>query len=324
MKRPVLLLSLVLVVQLGLTLALCSTGKDQGTLKSGGPLLKLTAASIDTLQIDGPGDQGSIILQKVDGKWTLPGHLNAPADAQKVDGLLTTLLDLQRSWPVAETAAASKRFKVADDDFERRLQFKAGDKDLASLFLGSSPGYRKVHARLSGEPQVFDIPFSTYQASLKPVDWVDKNMLQVPVEQISAIDLPDCRLVRVDGQPQLAELGENEQTNAEQAGQLFDRLAALTVLDIEAKRDQPLPVPVELSIKLGLQDGKIRQYDFYKGNDAGAVLLQVSDAPYLYKVTPGLLKDLQETTSAKLIQEKPAATAPAEDQPEAPTDNPQG
>lgn len=323
MKQLILILSLILVVQLGLALGLGLTGNTLD-VKSGGPLLKLKTAEIDQVQIDGPTNQGSIVLKKVDDKWTLPDHFNAPADQAKVAHLLTTLTDLQRPWPVAKTADAEKRFKVADADFERRLVFKAGDKDQATLLLGSSPGFRKVHARVGGEQQVFDIPFSTYQASLKAVDWLDKKPLLVEADQISAIDLPDCRLNWNEGRPQLANLAENEQTKAEPARQLFEKLAGLNVLDIYAKAGQPLPNPVDLSIKLEMKDGKSRQYDFAKGDEADYAVLQTSNAPYLYKVSLTLLKELQETTRAKLVQAKPAASVPAADQKAAPTDNPQG
>lgn len=324
MKRTILILSLALLVQLGLALGMRLTANEMGAYSGGGPLLKLIAANIDQLRIDGTGDQGSVVLKKVDAKWTLPDHFNAPADQAKVDNLVATLIDIERSWPVAKTADAEKRFKVADDDFERRLVFQSNGKDLVTLLLGSSPGFRKVHARLAGEPQVYDIPFSTYQASLKAADWVDKKPLRIKADEVTAIDLPDCRLLRDNGQLQLVDLAADEQTNAEQARELFDRLADPTIMDIYAKAGQPLPKPVELSIKIELKDGRSRQYDFARGDEASYALLQVTDAPYLYKVSSGLVKDLQETTRAKLVQAKPAASAPAAEPNNTTTDHPQG
>ncbi len=320
MKRAIVLLSLMLAAQIALALGLQLAGDEPGTFEGGGKLLAFTPEQIDQLQIDG-GD-GGLELRKADGQWTLPGHFDAAADAQKIDSLLSTLLAIERSWPVAKTDEAFKRFKVADDGFERRLRFKAGDRELATLLLGSSPGFRKVHARLSGEQQVFDIPFSTYQASIKAVDWVDKNVLQLKPEQISAIELPDCRLVRDNGQLQVANLTENKQTDKEQVRKLFERLAGLSVLDVYAKAGGPPPTPVELSIKLELQDGQSRQYDFAQGREASYALLQVSDPPYLYKVSPGLLKDMQETTRAKLVQVMPEPERPEADRDAATTDTP--
>jgi len=323
MRRMILILGVVLLIQLGLAVGMYLTANEMGTDTGGGPLLKLLAADVDQLRIDGPGDQGSVVLKKVDGKWNLPDHFNAPADQAKVDNLIATLIAIERSWPVAKTADAEKRFKVADDDFERRLVFQSNGKDLATLLLGSSPGFRKIHARLAGEPQVFDIAFSTYQASLKAVDWVDKKPLRIKADEVTAIDLPGCRLIRENGRMQLADLGADEQTNAEQARELFDRLTDPTIMDVYAKAGQQLPGPVELSIKIELQDGKSKQYDFAKGDEASYALLQVTDAPYLYKVSPSLLKDLQETARAKLVQAKPAVTPAAAEPKPASNDNPQ-
>ncbi len=311
MQRTILLLSLALVLQIALVLGLRLAGGDPGAFEAGGTLLALSQEQIDQVQIDG-SEQERVELRKVDGRWTLPGHHDAPADAQKVDSLISALLGVERSWPVATTDEAMRRFKVADTDFERRLLFKSGDKDLATLLLGSSPGFRKVHARLAGEQQVFDIPFSTYQASIKAPDWLDKTLLQLKTEQISAIDLPDCRLIRQDGQPTLADLAETEQADHEKTRQLFDRLARLSVLDVFAKAEKPLPKPVELRIGLELADGAVRTYDFSKGEEDGHAVLKVSDALHLYKVSDTLLKDLQETSRMQLVQsqEKTAQTSP--------------
>jgi len=313
MKRTIQILSLVLVVQLALAAGLWLLKTDTGTVEEQGRLLPSAKEQIDQVEIDG-GPQGKVELRKVDGKWLLPGRFDAPADARKVEEMLTTLFDIQRSWPVAETQDAVKRFKVADDDFERRLTFKSGDKEQAVLLLGSSPGFRKVHARVAGEQEVFDILYSTYQASLKAEDWLDKHPLRMAADQVSAVDLPDCRLVADNGQWQVQDLAAGEQTNGEEARRLLDRLTDPAITDIYAKAGQALPKPVILSIKLEMRSGESRQYDFAEGDEASYALLRVTDAPYLYKVSTSELKDLQETNRAKLVQPKEAAGPPSQDQ----------
>lgn len=316
MKRAILISSLVLVLQLCLALGLWLKSDNMGTFH-GGKLLTVAADQVDRLQID-DGDHGRIVLQKKTGHWKLPGHFDAPADDQKVDALLSTLIGIERNWPVARTTDAFKRFKVADDAFERRLQFQIGDKTVATLLLGSSPGFRKVHARLAGEDEVYDIPFSSYQASLKPADWVDSRQLQLKAEQITAVDLPDSRLLVEKGKPKLANLAPGEETDGDHAQQLIDRLAGLTVQDIVAGPDRSLPQPAELSLRLELKDGTERRYEFANGDDKNETLLKVSTAPYLFSVSSSMVKDLQQTSRATLVRAgkvpgkpapKPAATA---------------
>jgi hypothetical protein len=305
MKRAIVWLSLILTAQIALALGLQLAGDDPGTFEGGAKLLAFTPEQIDQLQIDS-GD-GSLELRKADGQWTLPGHFDAAADAQKIDSLLSTLLAIERSWPVAKTDEAIQRFKVADDGFERRLRFKAGDRELATLLLGNSPGFRKVHARLSGESQVLDIPFSTYQASIKAVDWVDRNVLQLKPEQISALELPDARLVRKEGEFELVGLSETEQTDREQARQLVDRLARLRIQDVVSRAEGSLPNPVALSLTLELSDGRKVHYDFAKGEEEGTALLKVADRPHVYKLSGTLLAELEKTTRSRLVTVKDAS-----------------
>jgi hypothetical protein len=307
MKRMIALLTAALVLQLGVALLLGFSGQDHGTFK-GGRLLDVAADRIDHLKIDG-GDEGSVRLVKVDGTWTLPGDLDAKADAGKVKTLLSTLLAIERPWPVAETDDAQSRFKVADRDYERRVVFGSGDDTVATLLLGTSPGFRKVHARLAGEQKIYDIPFATYQASLKAADWLDRTPVFLEPKQIEAVDLPDCRLVRGDEGFKLADLGAGERTDRETARKLVDRLAHLRIEDVYARADRTLPKPAVLSIKIELKDGNTRRYDFAPGPEDGETLLKVTAAPHLYRIAPALLEDLEAFSRPALVKDA-SATPP--------------
>ena len=273
MKRAILFLSLAIVLQLALALGLRLADNSGKAAAKGGRLLAVSPDQIDTVQIEG-NDGNAVLMHKIDGKWKLPEHFDAPADKSKINDFVTTLVGIERSWPVAESGDAIKRFKVADQDFERRLHLKAGNRELAVLLLGTSPGFRKVHARLAGEKQVFDIPFSTYQASLKTGDWVDKQQLWIDSDTINAIELPDGLLSRADDKWTLANLAANEETDQGKARQLIQKLARLNIQDVYAKADDPLPGPVELSIRLSLNDGTTRRCDFVKKEDQGHALVK--------------------------------------------------
>jgi len=306
MKRPIVLLTLLLALQVGLAFALHLDNRGTTAADKGAKLLDITAGQVDKVELTGPSGKDLALKKGADG-WTLPEHFDAAADAGKIGNLLSELDALTRPWPVARTSEAGRRFKVDEKDYELKLALRGNGKDLATLFIGSSPGFRKVHARLSGEEEIYDIPFSTYRASLKPEDWVDREQLQVASGKISAIDLPDCRIVRIEGKLQLEQLAETEQTDAKQTGKLVERLAGLRIRDIYGKADQPLPNPVELSIRLELKDGTSRQYDFARGEKADYALLKVSDAPCLFEVNAGLIEELQGFDRTHLAQAKPAA-----------------
>jgi Domain of unknown function (DUF4340) len=310
MKRSILFLTLLLLVQVSLALGLYLDDQGMASSDTDEKLLGFTTAQVEGLEFSGPGSK-PLVLQKTAEGWILPEHFSAPADADKITQLLATLEGMNRPWPVAKTADAGKRFKVDEQDFERKLVFRGKDGDLATLLLGSSPGFRKVHSRLSGEDQIYDIPFSTYQASCKSQDWIDHTVLQIKPEEINAISFNDFKLARQDGSLKLDQLADNQQTNTDQAQKLLGDFARLTIQDIDAKADQPLPGPIDLQVQLTLQDGSTRDYIFTKGdvkdNKTADDLLKVTGSPFLYKVNSGLVEELKGFNREQLVQTKTAA-----------------
>lgn len=307
MKRAIFYLSILLLVQFGLVFALHR--EDQNTLigKSPGKLLNFAVEQVDEMDFRGAGDTHLTLKKTADG-WIIPDHFAATADAGKVGELMSTLGGLTRPWPVARTAETGKRFKVDDQGFERKLDFRSQGKILGTLLLGSSPGFRKVHVRLSGEKQIYDIPFSTFQASLKPEDWIDQNQLQVKADTVSAVELPDCQLTRQNGKLQVESLPETEQTNVGQAQALLETLANVRILDIAGEVGRQPSHPPELQIKLGLNNGTSRDYTWFKGGQDGDALLQVSGSPSLFKVSSSLLDGLKAFNRAELVQPRAVAT----------------
>lgn len=310
MKRMIIYLTMLLAAQLVLVFALTFAHQDLAGTKSHELLLNIDSAKIESITLSG-GDQTTLTLKKNGEGWMLPQHFSAKVDAAKVEKLLATLTGITRPWPVAKTAAAAERFKVVEQNFERKLVFLSQGKPQKTLLLGSSPGFRKVHARITGEKPIYDIPFSTFQASLKPEDWIDQQQLQIKPADVSAIELPDCQLLRKNGKIELKELTDSEQTDVKQAQKLLKQLTDLQIRDVYGKSDTQLPSPVELKFKLKLKDGSSRDYAFLKGDKSGYELLQVSGFPNLFKIKSGSIKDLQKINRSTLVQAKPAVPAPA-------------
>jgi len=310
MKRTIIYLTIILVAQMVLVFALTSGNQQSSGAKSHEQLLKIDSTTIDSIAISG-AEKKTLTLKKNGDSWTLPEHFAAQADAAKVEKLLSTLTGMTRPWPVAKTAAAAERFKVGEQNFERKLVFLNQGKPQETLLLGTSPGFRKIHARIAGEAPIYDIPFSTFQASLKPEDWIDRQLLQLNAEDVSAIELPDCQLLRRDGKLELEKLTASEQTNEKQVRKLLKQLTDLQIRDIYGKSEKQLPGPVELQLRLKLKDGNGRAYKFLKGDKPDYELLQVSGFPDLFKIKSGFIKDLQQINRSTLVQAKPATTAPS-------------
>lgn len=180
------------IVVVGVLLAAKSGGIEEPE-----PFSQFDAASVDGLTVS--NDEGSVSLSKVDGAWQLPNGV--PAAAFKVDSVLERFSDAAGSWPVANTAPTRERLEVTEQNHQRHIVVRAGDDTVADIYLGTSPGYRKTHARRAGEDEVYAVGFSNYEAGVKPADWLDRSLLRpkgevaslrrLPADPVSAEDQPE-------------------------------------------------------------------------------------------------------------------------------------
>lgn len=190
----------ILAVLLGLQVAIAAALEVRGDrLAPSRPDTRLVAADlkgVDHLSVDGPvapdtpaGGATKVELAKRDGRWIMPGYYDAPADAGKVASLLDRLGTLKRGFPVATSGDAPKRFKVATNDYERRLVMRAGDKVLATVYLGTSPGLRKADARTEADKAVYSVALATFELPTGPSAWLDPGLLGKDAARLTEIDI---------------------------------------------------------------------------------------------------------------------------------------
>ncbi len=148
--------------------------------KSGGvavpaPFLDFDAGSIDAISVS--NDEGAVSLAKAGEEWQLPEGL--PADADKVGKVLDKLAGAAGGWPVGSSGSTAERFEVVEDNHQRRVTLKAGEAVVADVYLGTSPGYRKTHARhVDGGDDIYAITFANYEAGVNASDWLDRGLLR--------------------------------------------------------------------------------------------------------------------------------------------------
>jgi hypothetical protein len=241
MKKTIILAATLLVFQIGLVVALQIGGHTGSDIaKPGAPLLGLAPEAVTTLEITGP-DNDRMVVQKSGSGWILPDSFAAPASPEQVTALLARLSGLKQGFAVATSAAAAKRFKVADDLFQRHVVLKAGDSVIGDLYVGTSPGFRQIHARKAGSEAVVVVELSTFELETAADKWLDKNMFQIKEEDIDAITFADFVLQRKDNAWQLADLPEGQVTDAKAAGDLAAKASGLTVQTVLKAQDvEPL------------------------------------------------------------------------------------
>ena len=314
MKNSVLILGVLLTLQLALAVSL-NLGRDRHrAFEPEEKLLNVDAGEVDTIRIDG-GDGDHVTLERQEGEWRLPELSGFPANQADVDRLINRLADLDKGWPVATTGSASRRFKVADTAFERKLTLSKGDRAMAALFVGTSPGFRKVHVRVPGEDAIYAVEFSAFEANVKPDDWIDKGVLAQPADGIQWVDLPDLSLKRKDGGLVVADLQEGEETVDDEARRLLERIAGLRVrgvLGTEEKQEYRQDRP-ELRYRIALESGDEQTYVFSKPDEADYYVLKASQRDEYFKVDTWDVDPLREAGRNNLVRQAGGDTAAAEE-----------
>ncbi|MCW8127265.1 DUF4340 domain-containing protein [Microbulbifer halophilus] len=220
------------------------------------PLLAVETGQIEKLEIS-DGD-ASVTLRKQGDTWLLPELEKLPANADKLDTLLEKLQGLRTGWPVATTDSSRERFEVAEDRFRKRLRlYTGGEKAVAEFYLGTSPGFRKIHLRSDGDDAVYAVELSSFEWPAKAADWLDKKLLAAG--DVEAIDGPDYRLAKRDGKWQF-DAGEAP-LNSGEAEQLADALKNLRVSKLAAKVPEAEPVRVKVTTGSGELDYEFLQAD---------------------------------------------------------------
>ena len=194
------------------------------------PFLNFDATTIDALTV--ANNEGTVTLAKTDAGWALPEGI--PADASKVDEVVEKLANASGGWPVASQASTAERFEVTEENHQRRLVLNAGEDTVADLYLGTSPGYRKAHARLADDDDIYAITFSNYEAGVKASDWLDKSLLRAE-GSIAAVQRVDAfALTKNDEGTWSAESGAVlDQGKVETLAGRFTGLAVLGINEAE-------------------------------------------------------------------------------------------
>ncbi|MBK1617948.1 hypothetical protein CKO42_05660 [Lamprobacter modestohalophilus] len=198
----------LLVAQLVAALVLAGNAM-QTSSAADAPLLNLVSDQVKRIEIDSADEQ--VVLARAAEGWVLPALADFPADADKVDRLLSTLTALQRPLPVGASGETQRRLKVADDNAERRITLygntgNTGDTgdtghvgELTQLLTGDSRGFRRLYARLADEDTVYDLPLANVLIASDSGDWLRRDQLHLDAGAIERVHSDDWTLSRMDG-----------------------------------------------------------------------------------------------------------------------------
>jgi hypothetical protein len=141
-------------------------------------LAPFSADEVDELTIGDAFDNETVLIKSGE-QWLIPGLGNLPADAARVKALLKGITAEGAGWPIADSHSARQRFQVASYYYQRRVSLVSSGKKLDTLYLGSSPGFRKVHARFASQDAIYSITLNNFEIPAISGSWLDPRMLQI-------------------------------------------------------------------------------------------------------------------------------------------------
>ncbi|MFK7914355.1 MAG: DUF4340 domain-containing protein [Pseudomonadales bacterium] len=166
-----------LLVVLGLQLVLIAALWWQGGADApqSSQLLAFDQAEVTRIRITERDSQDApLLLERTDGGWVSD---DLPVAEPRVQQLLERLAGLDSPWPVATTAAAAERFEVTDDGYAKYIELLADEQPVAQLLLGTSPGFKRIHARVPDQEAIYSIALTSLDAPVAFSEWLDKSLL---------------------------------------------------------------------------------------------------------------------------------------------------
>ena len=306
MQRIIIAASLVLVVQLGLVSYMYTQGKNFEAYSPDTPLFALSTGAVSSLVFSDSNNQ-SLRLIKEDGNWLLDVPSKPRADQEQVGRFLDKLAGLKERLAIATTKQAQKRFQVSEDQFEYHLVAAEGNKQMVDLYVGSSQGFRQVHARLADQENILSLPLNAADFVPSIENWIDQGMLQMSEENLKFVKLVDFSLEKIDETWHFTGDEGAVQPDKEEVQKLIDKVTGVTIQSIIAEPDSDGngSGEAELQYTLGFNDGTEISYSYQK-SDQGSYILQVSEQEPLFKIQEWVVDAIKEITREKLLGTIPA------------------
>ena len=278
-------------------------------------LLTLDGNSVETLRIIGPGEK-SVLLEKVkkSGEWGLPEFDGFPANSQAVVQLIDRLTNTELGMQVSKQADSFDRMKVADNNFERKVEIGKAS-EMKTIFFGSAPALRQAHARLSGEKIVYAVKFAPGDIDLKASDWIKKDLLVVDENKIRAVMAGNIRIQRTEdvngqgGSKQDWKLFVNNKPaksqDNEKVNEFVKEIADMQIDSIGSNADiGNVNEKNTFFISLELEEAKKIEYTFAKLNGEEDYLMTTSLRPESFRLPPLASQKLLELSRPNSLMKK--------------------
>jgi len=318
MNRTNQILAVVLVAQIVLV-AVAFWPRSASVAGGGNLFAGLEAEQIMQLTIsDATGEQ--IKLAQEMGKWVLPEADNYPCTENKVPEFLEKIVALKTNRLVTQTSASHKRLKVADDDFERRIELELADGTIHSLYLGTSPSYGATHVRAEGQNEVYLASLLASDAGVNASNWIDTLYFSLTQDQIVAMTLEN-KNGRFEfekdeaGTWTMKDLAADETLSENNVKSLVTRVSSLRMLRPLGKTEKDeygLKEPnAVVTAQTRDDEGNTKTYTLRvgaKSDEDNSYVVISSESPYYVRVSEYTVKDFVEKVRNNFLELPPTPT----------------
>lgn len=152
-------------------------------------VLYLKQDDITKLTIKKNATEPSTLVKNSSGQWQITAPHDYPADQDVVNGMLSTLSNLNSDRLIAEKAANLKQYGLTDPTVEVDITSKDGKSN--TLLIGDKlPAGGGSYAAVSGDPRVFSIAnYNTTSVDRGLDDLRDKRLLTMSADKVSGLKL---------------------------------------------------------------------------------------------------------------------------------------
>jgi len=230
-------LTILFIAQVLLILGVFAYQQNSRVQVDAQPLLAIKPADIDKVIIQDASNK--VTLQKTGSQWQLPDLHQLPVDKQKLDEVLQKLDGTKLTWPVTTTASSHERFEVTGSKFQRRVELFQGDTKKADLWLGTTPGFKKIHLRREGEDQVYAVELTAFEFATASNDWLQSDLLAV--KDVNSIKAADYELQKTGDNWNFVAASQSvnaEKVDATKATELVNAFSNLQVQEVVSQVPQ--------------------------------------------------------------------------------------
>jgi len=265
--------------------------------------------------------EAEIRLVKQGETWALADAGNYPCQEGAVPELLDKLVALKADRLVTETRSSHERLKVAEDNYERLVEFSLRGGGTHALYVGTAPTYGVSHVRLDGRDEVYLVSgLSSMDVSARAANWIDTTYVTLDQSQVVALTLQNANgtfafAKDAAGAWSMAGLGADEPLQVSAVTSLLSQLGALRMTAPLGRSDQGYgtdsPSAV-LTVRATDAEGSSVENVLIVGNkseDGSAYAVKWSGSPYYVHVAQYSIGQWLDYTRESFIQ-PPATPTP--------------